>query len=76
MQEDYYYSHLIWISADYRLVEIVKSLTSTNEDLFGPIVSIRAKLNSIVHPNWMVIGSDLYQIVKSSLGENIIFLMK
>ena len=57
------------ISADYGRVEIAKSLTSTNEDLFGPTVSICAKINSMAHPNGMVIGSDLYQIVKSGLGD-------
>jgi two-component system, OmpR family, response regulator ChvI len=57
------------ISADYGRVEIAKSLTSTNEDLFGPTVSICAKINSMAHPNGMVIGSDLYQIVKSCLED-------
>jgi hypothetical protein len=57
------------ISADYGRVEIAKSLTSTNEDLFSPTVSICAKINSMAPPNGMVIGSDLYQIIKSSLGD-------
>jgi class 3 adenylate cyclase len=62
------------ISADYGRVEIAKSLTSTNEDLFGPTVSICAKINSMAQPNGMVIGSDLYQIVKPCLAnEHYIF---
>jgi len=33
------------ISADYGRVEVAKSLTSTNEDLFGPTVNLCAKIN-------------------------------
>jgi two-component system, OmpR family, response regulator ChvI len=61
------------ISADYGRVEIAKSLTSTSEDLFGPTVSICAKINSMAAPNQMVIGSDLYQIVEPSFGDDYIF---
>jgi len=61
------------ISVDYGRVEIAKSLTSTSEDLFGPTVSICAKINSMAAPNEMVIGSDLYQIVESSFGDDYIF---
>jgi class 3 adenylate cyclase len=61
------------ISADYGRVEVAKSLTSTTEDLFGPIVSICSKINSKAAPNEMVIGEGLYQIVKPSFEYNYIF---
>ena len=61
------------ISVDYGRVEIAKSLTSTSEDLFDPTVSICAKINSMAAPNEMVIGSDLYQIVEPSFGDDYIF---
>ena len=52
------------ISADYGRVEIAKSMTSTSDDLFGPTVSLCAKINSMAPVNGMVIGRDLYKIVK------------
>jgi two-component system, OmpR family, response regulator ChvI len=58
------------ISADYGKVEVAKSLTSTSEDLFGPIVNLCSKINSKASPNQMVIGNNLYQITKSTLGNN------
>ncbi|MDQ4013995.1 MAG: adenylate/guanylate cyclase domain-containing protein [Thermoproteota archaeon] len=58
------------ISADYGKVEVAKSLTSTSEDLFGSIVNLCSKINSKANPNQMVIGNDLYQITKSTLGNN------
>ena len=54
------------ISADYGRVEIAKSMTSTNDDLFGPTVSLCAKINSMAPINGMVIGRDLYQVTRSS----------
>ena len=58
------------ISADYGKVEVAKSLTSTGEDLFGPTVNLCAKINSKASPNQMVIGNNLYQITKSTLGSD------
>jgi two-component system, OmpR family, response regulator ChvI len=55
------------ISADYGRVEVAKSLTSTNEDLFGPTVSLCSKINSKAQPNNMVIGNNLYQIIVTTL---------
>ena len=52
------------ISADYGRVDLAKSLTSTGEDIFGPTVNICAKINPFASPNCMVIGYDLYRIVK------------
>src|SRR5919112_3854346 len=54
------------ISADYGRVGIVRSAISQNDDLFGPTINICSKINSKALPNQMVIGGDLYQIIKSS----------
>ena len=54
------------ISADYGRVEVARSLTSTSEDLFGPTVSLCAKINSKAKPNGMVIGNNLYQVTKNT----------
>ncbi|HYX56363.1 MAG TPA: adenylate/guanylate cyclase domain-containing protein [Nitrososphaeraceae archaeon] len=54
------------ISADYGRVEIAKSMTSTSDDLFGPTVSLCAKINSMAPINGMVIGRDLYEVTRSS----------
>lgn len=56
------------ISADYGQVSVAKSLSSQNEDLFGPAMNITAKINSLAKPNGLVIGEDLFSIVQG-LGE-------
>src|SRR5439155_18634147 len=61
------------ISADYARADVAKSLTSTSEDLFGPTVNICAKINSMATPNSMVIGDDLYEIVKRTFDKNYYF---
>src|ERR687897_1028973 len=53
------------ISADYGRVEVATSTSSKSEDLFGSPMNICAKINSMAEPNGMVIGGDLYQIIKS-----------
>lgn len=53
------------ISADYGEVEFAKSSSSRHDDLFGSTVNVCAKINSKAHPNGMVIGKKLYDIVKS-----------
>src|SRR5919199_2416981 len=53
------------ISADYGRVEVATSTSSKGEDLFGPTMNICAKINSMAEPNGIVIGGDLYQIIKS-----------
>lgn len=53
------------ISADYGKVEVAKSTTSQQEDLFGPTMNLCAKINSKATSNGMVIGGDLYLILKS-----------
>lgn len=73
LQEELLPSLYYRISADYGRVEIAKSLTSTSEDLFGPTVSVCAKINSMAAPNEMVVGRDLYQIVEPAFGHDYIF---
>jgi two-component system, OmpR family, response regulator ChvI len=54
------------ISADYGKVEVATSTSSKGrEDLFGSPMNICAKINSMAEPNGIVIGGDLYQIIKS-----------
>jgi two-component system, OmpR family, response regulator ChvI len=53
------------ISADYGRVEVATSTSSRTEDLFGSPMNICAKINSMAGPNGIVIGGDLYQIIKS-----------
>jgi two-component system response regulator ChvI len=55
------------ISADYGRLEMAKSITSPDaDDLFGSTMNICAKINSMAPPNGMVIGGDLYHIIKKS----------
>ena len=61
------------ISADYGRVETARSMTSTSDDLFGPTVSLCAKINSMAPINGMVIGSDLYQMTRSSFDNDYYF---
>ena len=53
------------ISADYGRVEVATSTSSRTEDLFGSTMNVCAKINSMAEPNGIVIGGDLYQILKS-----------
>jgi CheY-like chemotaxis protein/class 3 adenylate cyclase len=54
------------ISADYGKVEVATSTSSKGrEDLFGSTMNICAKINPMAEPNGIVIGGDLYQIIKS-----------
>lgn len=52
------------ISADYGEVAVMSSSFSSNPDLIGPTVNICAKINPMAPLNKVVIGSDLYEIVK------------
>jgi len=54
------------VSLDYGPLMIAKCITSSCKDIFGPTVNLCAKLNHIAKPNEIVIGSDMYQIVKKS----------
>ncbi|MDQ5869021.1 MAG: response regulator [Thermoproteota archaeon] len=52
------------ISADYGRVEIAKSSSSMSEDLFGATINICSKINTKAAPNGLVIGGDLYRVLK------------
>jgi two-component system response regulator ChvI len=52
------------ISADYGRMEIAKSTTSLTEDLFGSTMNLCAKINHMATQKEMVIGGDLYQVIK------------
>ena len=53
------------ISIAYGSVRIAKVFTSSVEDIFGSTVNKCAKINRLAKPNGIVIGNNLYQIVKS-----------
>jgi two-component system, OmpR family, response regulator ChvI len=52
------------ISSDYGKIEVAKSGPSKVVDVFGSTVNMCAKINSSAPPNGLIIGGDLYQIVK------------
>jgi len=58
------------ISADYGKVEVAKLMTSNEEDLFGPTMNLCAKINSKAPANNMVIGGDLYLLIKSFFSQS------
>jgi CheY-like chemotaxis protein/class 3 adenylate cyclase len=53
------------VSSDYGRNDIARSHRSNTYDLFGSTVNICAEINRMATPNTMVIGSNLYQIIKS-----------
>ena len=53
------------ISIAYGSVRIAKVLTSSVEDIFGSTVNKCSKINRLAKPNGIVIGNNLYQIIKS-----------
>lgn len=59
------------ISADYGKHEVVKDQNLDIVDIFGPTMCICAKINSLSPPNCLVVGSDLYEIVKSFSDFNV-----
>jgi len=52
------------ISVDYGKVAVMQSNFSSNPDLIGPTVNICSKINSLAPINEVVLGSDLYEVVK------------
>ena len=52
------------ISATYGSVKIAESTTSNISDIFGPTVNKCFKINSLCPENSVVVGSDLYEILK------------
>jgi len=53
------------ISMDFGTVMLANSVASSNDDIFGSTVNICSKINRIAQPNGIVIGSDMFQIVKN-----------
>ena len=53
------------ISADYGRVEIAKSGSLDIDDLFGSTINFCSKINLSASWNGIVIGSDLYRIIRS-----------
>ena len=53
------------ISSDYGKVHLAKSYTSDMDDFFGTTVNLCAKINRYAKPNSMVIGGDLYLVLKA-----------
>jgi hypothetical protein len=47
------------------MVEIARSITSASDDLFGSTMNRCAKMNIISKENSMIIGNDLYNVIKS-----------
>lgn len=52
------------ISMDFGTVMIAKSVSSTCDDIFGSTVNVCSKINRQAKPFGIVIGNDMYQIVK------------
>lgn len=52
------------ISAEYGQVSIARSKSSQSDDLFGPAMNICAKINPLARPNGLLIGQNLYEIVR------------
>ena len=53
------------LSADYGRLEVARSSTTESDDLFGSTINICSKINRKATPNGMVIGGDLYTVLKS-----------
>ncbi|MBC8516203.1 MAG: HAMP domain-containing protein [Nitrosopumilus sp.] len=52
------------ISATYGAVKVAESTTSKISDIFGPTVNRCFKINSFCPKNSMVVGSNMYEILK------------
>lgn len=53
------------VSADYGKVERARFKGFDNEDVFGSTVNVCSKINLHAPPNGIVIGNDLYRIIRS-----------
>ena len=54
------------ISLDYGPIMLAKYITSSCRDIFGSTVNLCSKINHLAKPDQLVLGGDLYQIVKKS----------
>ena len=53
------------VSADYGFVILMKTSTSDSLDMLGPPINMCTKINHAARTNGIVIGGDLYTMVKS-----------
>jgi adenylate cyclase len=53
------------VSLDFGTVMLANSVASAKDDIFGSTVNVCSKINRIAKPNGIVIGNDMYQIVKN-----------
>jgi adenylate cyclase len=53
------------VSMDFGTVMLANSVASSNDDIFGSTVNVCSKINRIAKPNGIVIGNDMFQIVKN-----------
>jgi CheY-like chemotaxis protein len=52
------------VSADYGRLEVALTKTSVGDDFFGPTMNVCVKINSKAPPNGLVVGGDLYEIIR------------
>jgi CheY-like chemotaxis protein len=64
------------ISSDYGKIEVAKSGPSRVVDVFGSTVNMCAKINSRAPLNGLIIGGDLYQIIKGLHDSSFSFVIK
>jgi two-component system response regulator ChvI len=53
------------LSADYGRLEVARCSTSESDDLFGSTINLCSKINRKAPPNGMVVGGDLYTVLRS-----------
>ncbi len=53
------------VSMDFGTVMLANSVASSKDDIFGSTVNVCSKINRIAKPNGIVIGNDMYEIVKN-----------
>lgn len=80
MNEKYRDQHLppinYRISSDYGKIEVAKSGPSRIVDVFGSTVNMCAKINSRAPLNGLIIGGDLFQIIKGLHESSSFFVIK
>jgi CheY-like chemotaxis protein len=53
------------VSVDFGKVEITRFDGFGSEDRFGSTINVCSKINLYAHPNGIVVGNDLYRIIRS-----------
>ncbi len=53
------------VSMDFGTVMLANSVSSGNDDIFGSTVNVCSKINRMAKQNGIVIGNDMYEIVKN-----------